>query len=90
MQSIFITYYVTLYRTAYHLNPKWFYFGEILFLFWNSLNDPLFSHLVKGWTVHQRLPALNAAGALWTLSFAAFFLLPVNLGAELSGGSFVS
>ena len=78
MQSIFITYYVILYLDVYKLRAGWFFFGELAFLVWNSINDPLFGYMMRGVSVQQRLAALNGGGALWVLSFAAFFLLPMS------------
>lgn len=89
MQSLFITYYVTLYLTVYNLSTSWFFFGETAFLIWNSLNDPLFGYLLRGWSVRERLPAIRGGGALWVLSFALFFVLPVGLHPWMVGLHFV-
>ncbi len=90
MQSLFITYYVTLYLNVYNLSASWFFFGEIAFLIWNSLNDPLFGYFLRGWSVQDRLPALRGGGALWVLSFALFFVLPLGLNPWVIGLHFVA
>jgi Na+/melibiose symporter-like transporter len=90
MQSLFITYYVTLYLSVYQLSSAWFFFGETVFLIWNSLNDPLFGVLLRSQSIRDRLPALNGGGALWVLSFALFFLLPLPASPVLVGVHFLA
>ena len=64
---------------------QWFLLAEMVFLIWNSLNDPLVGHYVKGWSVTQRLTALDAPAALWVASFACFFVLPIPLSGWMVG-----
>jgi hypothetical protein len=59
MQSIFITHYVTLYMDVYMVPTGWFLAGQTVFLVWNSLNDPLFGHLVR-WGQYKDAACNNA------------------------------
>ena len=77
MQTLFVTYYVTLFLRVYRLDSFWFLVGEGMYLVWNSVNDPLFGFFLRGVSVKKRLPSLNWGGILWSLSFALFFVLPV-------------
>ncbi len=85
MQSMLVTHYVALYTDAYAIGPSWFVAGELLFMAWNALNDALFGHHVRGWSVRRRLSVLDAPAALWTLAFAAFALLPLGSAPALVG-----
>lgn len=88
MQSLFVTYYVSLYADVYHLDNAGFLVGESVFLIWNSLNDPLFGYLMRGWSVRRRLPVLSSGGSLWVFSFALFFLLPAGTSPWVIGCHF--
>lgn len=46
MHNIFITYYVHFFMEVFRVGDQWFYIGEIIFMIWNSLNDPLFGYLL--------------------------------------------
>jgi hypothetical protein len=47
--SIFITYYMGVFLRVYSLEPGWFYSGQMLYMVWNAVNDPLF-----GWLMNTR------------------------------------
>jgi Na+/melibiose symporter-like transporter len=89
MQSLFITHYVSLYMNVYHIQPAWFFFGEMVFLLWNSINDPLFGYFARGWSVRRRVNVLDGPAALWVLSFAMFFMLPLPSSSVAVGVHFV-
>ena len=46
MHNIFITYYVHFFLETFKIDDGWFYFGEIIFMIWNSFNDPWFGWLL--------------------------------------------
>ena len=47
LHNLFLIYYVDLFFTIYKLSKEWFYVGEIIYMIWNSINDPLF-----GWFIN--------------------------------------
>lgn len=38
-------YYVKVYINQFHVDTKWFNVAQTLFMFWNTINDPLFGYL---------------------------------------------
>ena len=46
IHNLFITYYIYLFLTIYQLEDRWFYIGEMIFMVWNSINDPLFGYMM--------------------------------------------
>ena len=48
MHNIFITYYVHFFMESFEITDTWFYVGEVVFMIWNSLNDPL-----AGWILDR-------------------------------------
>uniref|UniRef100_A0AC35U0D1 Transmembrane protein 180-like n=1 Tax=Rhabditophanes sp. KR3021 TaxID=114890 RepID=A0AC35U0D1_9BILA len=45
MQTIFMFYYVKVFLNIYHISEYWFNLAQILYMFWNAVNDPLFGYL---------------------------------------------
>jgi len=45
MQNVFITYYVHLFMSVFGLDANSFYVGQVIYMIWNSVNDPLFGYL---------------------------------------------
>ena len=55
MHNIFITYYIHFFLESLEITDSWFYFGEFVFMIWNSLNDPL-----AGWFLdHYQIQTKN-------------------------------
>ena len=59
MNNLFVTYYIAMFAALPSLTPGWFYAGQLVFMVWNGVNDPLF-----GWLSDTlRAPAWLAAAA---------------------------
>ncbi|XP_072014900.1 LOW QUALITY PROTEIN: transmembrane protein 180-like [Amphiura filiformis] len=44
MTSIFSFYYVKIFLDHYHVSQAWFDVAQVIYLFWNAINDPLFAY----------------------------------------------
>lgn len=74
LHTTFMFYYVKIFLNVYHVNERWFDVAQILFLFWNALNDPLFGYLQNSnnnWMRNRRKVILYGSPL-----FALSFLLP--------------
>lgn len=82
IHNVFLLYHVETFLSVYRIDKFSFWTGEIIFLLWNSLNDPLFAwlsdrgYLGKGGkttTLHdvilKRIQALSRSGPLLAVSF---------------------
>ena len=88
IHNVFLLYHVDMFVSVYKIDKASFWIGELIFLVWNSLNDPVF-----GWisdskylsalggkeysssnVIQQRLQALQWTGPLFTLAFLSFWL----------------
>nr|CAB3267057.1 transmembrane protein 180 [Phallusia mammillata] len=87
VHNVFLLYYVDMFVSIYRIDKLSFWIGELIFLIWNSVNDPLF-----GWisdrallqpsnkksthhnVVHSRLESLSRTGPLFAISFALFWI----------------
>ena len=63
------------------IEPRWFYIGQIVFMIWNSVNDPLFGWLSDKFSTfsfrkNNRLGAIRYGGWLWVLSFLYVWWIP--------------
>lgn len=45
MQVTFMFYYVKIFLNIFNVNEFWFNFAQLLFMFWNAVNDPIFGYL---------------------------------------------
>uniref|UniRef100_A0A915IYT4 Transmembrane protein 180 n=1 Tax=Romanomermis culicivorax TaxID=13658 RepID=A0A915IYT4_ROMCU len=76
MQNVFNFYYVKIFLQNYRLDRGWFNFGQICFMIWNTLNDPIFGcwqnakndHQPKKWW-HRRRKVIFYVGPFYALSF---------------------
>jgi hypothetical protein len=88
LHNVFVTYYVALFAALPSLTPAWFYAGQLAFMVWNAVNDPLFGWLSDtmalpawwaggGGGAQSASPLARRAGAIrWGgLGWAAAFLL---------------
>ena len=87
LHNVFLLYHVETFVSIYKIDKTSFWIGEMVFLVWNSINDPLF-----GWVsdrkflgsqpqtksaisvVMQRISALTWNGPLLALSFLLFWV----------------
>ena len=75
MHSVFMFYYVKVFLDRYHVSESWFQVSQILYMVWNSINDPLFGYFQDNfdfsWVKSRRHSILYGAPF-----FAVSFLLP--------------
>ena len=84
LQNIFLLYHIEMFVSIRKIDRLSFWIGEIIFLVWNSCNDPIFGWLsdkkylshftTNNEIVFNRLRALQWSGPLLALSFIAFWL----------------
>lgn len=98
LNNVFLLFYVSTYVSSFGIDGTSFYIGETIFLFWNSVNDPLF-----GWisdrkvlendgktqkdnsiVVLKRLKILSQFGPLYALSFLLFWFPVLPVGIQFS------
>ena len=90
LNNLFVTYYVEMFM-AVPIAPSWFYGGQVVFMVWNAINDPL-----VGWLCDRlpgndrRLPAIRMGGPLWALSFVFTWYSPGPAYPTLAGIHFVA
>jgi len=89
--NIFLLYYVDMFLSVYKISSMAFFFGQIIFLLWNSINDPLFGwltdrHLLNSASsnhdvIMRRLSILKFSGPLLAFSFGLFWVpwMPTSL-----------
>jgi Na+/melibiose symporter-like transporter len=78
LNNIFVSYYLDFYLNVMEISPAAFYFGQAIFMAWNSVNDLLFGWISDSWSPEgpdgkrDRLPQIRWGGYLWA---AAFFMV---------------
>ncbi|CBY34411.1 unnamed protein product [Oikopleura dioica] len=92
VHNVFLIYHVDVYVYSYKVDKASFWLGEIIFLLWNSINDPLFGYLSDVDLVSEnakkchaedlvlrRLKSIRIYGPLLCISFFLFWtpVLPV-------------
>ncbi|KAH3707374.1 transmembrane protein 180-like [Dreissena polymorpha] len=96
LHNIFLLYHVDMFVSVYKIDKTSFWIGEMVFLVWNSLNDPVFGwisdrrYLSAGagkatgfqQVVLQRMDALTWTGPLFALSFLSFWIQWTNPGLQ--------
>ena len=88
IHNVFLLYHVDVYVYSYKIDKNSFWIGEVLFLIWNSINDPLFGYLSDCDLVQdkaqisseeilsRRLTSIKNYGPLLCISFV-FFWTPI-------------
>lgn len=88
VHNVFLLYHVDMFVSVYKIDKASFWIGEMIFLVWNSLNDPVFGWISDkkylssskskehsaGGVVLQRLEALLWTGPFFAMSFMAFWV----------------
>ena len=89
LHNVFLLYHVDMFVTVYRIDKVSFWFGEAVFLAWNSLNDPLFGWISDSKFLHEsnneksfsnsdivwsRLSSLQKFGPLFSVSFTLFWI----------------
>jgi len=95
MNNLFVTYYLDLYVNVMNLEATPFYIGQIIFMVWNALNDPIFGWLSDMFEtskdpIERRLDVIRRAGWAWALAFALVFipLFPEHSDPWIAGFQF--
>ncbi|XP_041368158.1 transmembrane protein 180-like [Gigantopelta aegis] len=87
LNNVFLLYHVDMFVSVYKIDKLSFWIGEVIFLAWNSLNDPLFGWMsdrkyLSGTSkfssgpevILQRLTAIQRNGPLFAVSFLTFWV----------------
>lgn len=88
LHNIFLLFHVDMFVSVYKIDKTSFWIGEIVFLIWNSLNDPLFGWIsdrkylsssagkdhTKANIILKRISALSWTGPLFAVSFLSFWV----------------
>lgn len=84
LHNLFLLYHIEMFVSVFKIDKLSFYIGEIIFLVWNSCNDPLFGWISDRKFLHReadqsqiiitRLRALLFNGPLFAISFLAFWV----------------
>ena len=96
LHNIFLLYHVDMFVSVYKIDKTSFWLGEMVFLVWNSLNDPVFGwisdkgylssaaskHIGVQHIVLKRLDALLWTGPFFTISFLAFWIQWASPGIQ--------
>lgn len=95
VHNVFLLYHVDMFVSVYKIDQTSFWIGEMIFLVWNSLNDPIFGwmsdkhYLSSGKKqygalniIQKRVDALRWTGPLFALSFLAFWIQWANPGLQ--------
>ncbi|EGT38839.1 hypothetical protein CAEBREN_21401 [Caenorhabditis brenneri] len=71
LQTLFMFYYVKVYLNQFHVSSKWFNIAQTLFMFWNTINDPLFGYLqeIRGSWLNNRLLVIKTLSPFLVGSF---------------------
>ena len=82
LHNVFIMFYVAHFRSAGVLSDRGFYFGQAVYLVWNSVNDPLFGHgNDQSQVASRRSSALNRSAFFLPLAFMTVWTSPAAFGA---------
>jgi len=92
LHNVFLIYYVQVYVYVFAIDQRIFWLGQIVFLIWNSLNDPLFGYLFdrrllmghhssKQSIIRSKIHKIRWCGPLLALSFCLFWspIVPVGI-----------
>ncbi|CEF65641.1 Major facilitator superfamily domain, general substrate transporter-containing protein [Strongyloides ratti] len=75
MQSLFMFSYVKVFLNIYHISQYWFSIGQVFFMIWNAINDPIFGYLQdfgSNWMRHRNRVFL-IFGPLLVISFLSLW-----------------
>mmetsp|Transcript_9139 Transcript_9139/g.17233 ORF Transcript_9139/g.17233 Transcript_9139/m.17233 type:complete len:411 (-) Transcript_9139:615-1847(-) len=88
LNNLFVTYYLDYFLNVIALDKSAFYFGQVVFMTWNAINDPLFGWLSDRVSLgtsdimSRRLLMIRYGGYLWC--FAFFLVWSAPLGVVVS------
>ncbi|KAH3743847.1 transmembrane protein 180-like [Pelomyxa schiedti] len=77
MQQLFVTYYIDVFMNINGVTSGWFFFGELVFLLWNSIDDVLFGWIIdtcySSHSYDRHRTSIIYGGFLWSVSFVVLF-----------------
>ena len=94
LNNLFVTYYLELFMYVAKIEPRWFYVGQIIFMIWNSVNDPLFGWMSDrmqtfSFRKNSRLGAIAMGLALGAVILYVWWI-PSHDSSTLAGLHFVT
>lgn len=95
IHNLFLIYHVEAYVYSFKINQSFFWFGEIIFLLWNSINDPLFGYLLdknvlighlqsKHEIIFTKIRKIQYFGPCLAASFYLFWCPELIFGVEMN------
>ncbi len=72
MSSVWGFYYVKVFLNKYQVSESWFHMSQIIFMFWNAINDPLFGYIQDNMNVswvRSRRHSILYGAPLYAISF---------------------
>ncbi|KAF1768457.1 hypothetical protein GCK72_000269 [Caenorhabditis remanei] len=87
LQTLFMFYYVKVYINQFHVNTAWFNIAQTLFMFWNTINDPIFGYLqeIRGSWLKNRLLVIKWLSPLLVASFVFMWIPWDTSGSDWEG-----
>lgn len=87
LQTLFMFYYVKVYINQFHVNTAWFNIAQTLFMFWNTINDPLFGYLqeIRGSWLTNRLLVIKSLAPFLVASFVLMWIPWDTKGLDVEG-----
>ncbi|EFO97047.1 hypothetical protein CRE_25903 [Caenorhabditis remanei] len=87
LQTLFMFYYVKVYINQFHVNTAWFNIAQTLFMFWNTINDPIFGYLqeIRGSWLKNRLLVIKWLSPLLVASFVFMWIPWDTTGSDWEG-----
>lgn len=92
LNNIFVTYYVELFCYIMDMQSSWFFVGQLIFMIWNTINDPLFGWLSDSFVgrdagdagvgessfavMMKRAESIRWGGLLWAIAFSIVWFPP--------------
>ncbi|GAB5371419.1 hypothetical protein AAMO2058_001578300 [Amorphochlora amoebiformis] len=83
IHNVFLVHHCDVFLRYYQIDKGWFYWGQVIFMIWNAINDPLFGYISdrqgllpgdKSVSRRKRTKTLAWAGILMCISFCFFWL----------------
>jgi len=90
LNNIFVTYYIELFCYIFEISSSWFFAGQILFMIWNTVNDPVFG-VLSDWLVtnkgkksqmRRRANSIMWGGLWWAVAFILVWFPPSQSDAS--------
>jgi len=92
LNNIFATYYIELFCYVLDISGWWFFMAQMIFMIWNTLNDPLFGWIsdnlasAKKDPLQQRTNAIRYGGTIWAVAFVTVWFPPSSSSSPATQG----